>query len=1238
MSPMGEEILSPTSPPSSRTPPQQLKQNVVGGSSPAASKIQGVKTTDGQKSEELSGRKPAGLPKGAGLNLVTDFSSLPAREQQEGREAHARPRKDSLKANLSSLSALGHRRSGKSLKGSDSKGRLEDLRRADSKTSNLSPSDRAVVIGISVPQEKVADHARSPGSDVARSLGGDIVASQRASVTPSILITPAKEEAPWASSEDDKSQPLRRRATSSVYSQAPTAGQNYLPSSPVPPVPPLPTRTKERNLRIDTNRDKPPRVVSSGTIFEGIDTPTSETQSRPDSSHSQLRILKRSSTDTLMTRPRSQGWWNHLISPFWPRSPMTLKSSSAEKLPSPPYAPDSPARTRESLSGENEGGRSKSMLSSRTSWTDSPVEEENEEPAITFDQILGNPRSISASEGDGTNLPYVPVVPNWGGNGAANEYYIACAHDMHNALPYFECQNHTCLPATRGFEANGLHPDDQILSTGRNVGLSETTGEIHMARELDEQEHILPAPSNRFSAAFHEAIDHDSKSRPLSDATSIDDVDATPDVQEARVAPIIKAPEPIPAAQQPPLPKDEAVLAIDPPKTTNHTPPAPSPSLSPARGNVVEEAPPVSRDAVSESPAKRERYRTPPLPPSTPPNLEISKTKPPKRYIAVMPPEPPPHDYESPKNEIKRPEEDETPSRGPLSPPNLRKGADAAHPKQDAYIVNHNYHFQPHAESREATSVADLYPPPKMQEQAPQARAINERTSFAEETRPKSPAKWKACFGGPKQTSKDAKMTKKKKRTIILIGLALLSMVILILILAMTLTRRGDRMPVQSEWLNLTGYPPIPTGVLTIAQPDAASEVSGCVSPETMWSCALPKEEQKNVSSGAPDQPSFRVEIRFQNGTNVSSAVNSTSLTKRSSKYREFGLCKASVGRFLVLKRSFTSGLFNPSPTAPSREDQAFLGNTTDGNHEPFDGEYTPFFMTFDPADPLASPSRLVKRTVQNSTDPFPNLSSTVPNASTNPDGSASPANLYPYPTAQPLRLYDRGLSSEHYGFYNYFDRSIFLKSSTIFNSSSGGSGNNVNVPDDENGGASEDSAKIRCTWTQTRFLVQIWTKKGNPYPLLSSNNSTQKNSESEDQSIALSPDTNTNSNNSTSSSSSSSSSSASLANSSANDFTRPGSFPYPISITIDRHGGDIKAKNLFCYGLDDEEKPIPSEKKIQLENREFSGGGGVGGGKGLINPALGPFGHVNVTEKEGGPGGIDGGVGGCLCRWQNWS
>jgi len=362
-----------------------------------------------------------------------------------------------------------------------------------------------------------------------------------------------------------------------------------------------------------------------------------------------------------------------------------------------------------------------------------------------------------------------------------------------------------------------------------------------------------------------------------------------------------------------------------------------------------------------------------------------------------------------------------------------------------------------------------------------------------------------------------------------------------------------------SQWLNLTGYPPIPTGVSTIAQPEAAEEESGCVLPTTMWSCALPKEQQKEISPNKPDQPNFKIQITFQNGTTAD--PSSTRLSRRAAN-------AVSAGAFI---RSILGARAapSPSPAAPSMAEQRFLGQTTDGNSSPFEGEETPFFMSFQDTDATGS-SRLAKR----DEDPT-NITLVIPPPSLNPDGTAAAANLLTFPSGQPLRLFNRGKADEHYGFYTFFDRSIFLKK---IDSSTGRGGN----PADTNGGSLRDAAQLRCTWTQTRFLVQIWTRSGRTKPLLQGSGQ----------------------------------------NGSDDGFQRPGTFPYPVTVTLDRHGGDAAKKNLFCYRMESDTTIVNKEqnKFFQFEDRTFGGN--------LVN---GTQGRLNAT----GP--IDGGSGGCLCRWQNW-
>lgn len=416
------------------------------------------------------------------------------------------------------------------------------------------------------------------------------------------------------------------------------------------------------------------------------------------------------------------------------------------------------------------------------------------------------------------------------------------------------------------------------------------------------------------------------------------------------------------------------------------------------------------------------------------------------------------------------------------------------------------------------------------------------------------------------QKHQDGKEKKKRKGKcfwgcccclVVFILLAILIPVIVVL------TRRNSDKPaptsppdqdVSNQWLNLPNYPPIPTGISTIAQPEAVEEESGCVAPTTLWSCALPKELQASVKPNKPDQPNFKIQITFENGT-------AAKLPKRAAN----PVSAAALVRSRLLQ---VRAALSPSPAPPSDAEMNFLGKTTDGNSAPFEGEDTPLFATFQ--DPQGSSSRQVKRA--DPTDPT-NITSVIPPPMLSSDGTAAPANLLPFPSAQPLRLYNRGKENEYYGFYTYFDRSIFLKQ--INGTNRGGN------PADTDGGSTKDAASMRCTYSETRFLVQIWTQSEKTKPLLQNS-----------------------------------------ASNASEVFKRPGTFPYPVTITIDRHGGNAAKKNLYCYQIESDGtiKNEASKRFFQFEDRAF---GGV-----LVN---GTQGRGTVT----GP--IDGGTGGCRCQWQNW-
>lgn len=1090
------------------------------------------------------------------------------------------------------------------------KGPIYNLKRASSKITSLSPSDRPIVIGFSVPSDKFEQHTISPDmgptpiSISSRQFGRN----RRPSEAPSIFVTSVKAESFGSAELDASFERVGRRVPSSVYSRATNARGTPKQAD----IPPMPT-ARRRSLSLSSNFEpsRPPNTFSTYTMFDEDDSPKERTNNRRFSGESQLRILKRSSTDSVATRHRSQGWWNHIVSPFLPK-PGTVpwRSGSRDTEPVPDLrftANTSPFENQDQLSKSctppllTKPRRSNSGHTSI--WTDtSPVDIEKR-PADTtrlhspFHEI---PIGLEDRAQD---------LSDWfAGLGAAAEYYHACWHDQNYSTSYFDCENHVCVPRRLGkfHLPQGSQEDLKGLPGTRGIDVPKDSK--HTPADGFQQ-----APANRFDAAFKEAIitKPEGKERPLSEITVIEDVDATPTVQEAQAAPVVRAPPPVLAAQtlppnSKPNPNPDAegkVRASSIPlrKDSKQTPPAVL--LSPlARSSRAQ-----SQEALRErsEPVDGPVQRSPVSPPSHP-----RAEKPAKRFVAVMPPDYPPGTrmqsipQEAPSSAV-QPKDgyslDELPKR--TTPPSST-GPNTI----PATIINHYHYNRPPAKSDRVT-LNDMYPPSRP------TWSPREIKDYAEKEKRRSKDSTKKGRGCPSKltTYLNHGKPKTKKQKWVLVGITsgLISMIILIVLLAMLLNRKGDHMEVQSQWLNLTGFPPIPTGVSTIIQPDPVQASSGCIRPGTLWSCAVPKEQQPSIAPNAPDQPNFRIEIRFQNSSIASGGTsNDTSLDRRSYLHGGNAVNAGNFVRSHLLRiRDFTSTLYTPSPGPPTREDQIFLGNTTDKNQQPFDGAVTPFFISF--INPMRlPPSRMAKRApaaddrnaVANSTDPFPNLGAAIPPPSTDADGKASPAILYPLSTAQPLRLYDRDRATEHYGFYTYFDRSVFLKSTALLNFTNEAPSE---VSADENGGAEAKAARVRCTWAQTRFLVQIWTRRGIAASLLQSSNSSDSDSSpgSQPKNLTLS---------------------------SANTFARPGSFPYPVSITLDRHGGDIKKKMIYCYGMDQQERILDDEKQIQLEDRTFGGS--------LVNPAQGPFGKVKVSGDDGGPGGIDGGDGGCGCRWENFS
>ncbi|KAH7170579.1 hypothetical protein EDB81DRAFT_753077 [Dactylonectria macrodidyma] len=414
------------------------------------------------------------------------------------------------------------------------------------------------------------------------------------------------------------------------------------------------------------------------------------------------------------------------------------------------------------------------------------------------------------------------------------------------------------------------------------------------------------------------------------------------------------------------------------------------------------------------------------------------------------------------------------------------------------------------------------------------------------------------CFG---RTGREGRQ--RRRVWMVVLGV-ILCVIILIVTLAVMLTRPKDSEEIPSIWVNLTDFPPMPTGVLTVVGPDNTIAKDSCTGPSTLWSCYLPKEQHDSVSPYEANQPTVIMQIQWDNSTrntwNVSNGDAPTPIPRRS-------VGGAAYASSMMRERGTTE--FNSNPDAPDYQEMFFLGNTTDEiQSDEKGGEPTPFYISLLDSLDSVDADELSKRALgENITVPPPDL---------NEDGTPKPAVLLPTPSQQPVRLYDRGLPTEHYGFYTYFKRTMFLKSVEA-NDTEG-------VPLDQNGGCRETEADWLTTWAQTRVLVQIWTQKldSNTSTLLSSIGQSSINETSE--------------------------------------LIRPGTMPYPVTVTLDTHGGDPDKKLSWAWPIDDRQQVDEDGWKLLFNDIEAGGT--------LINP------RKNRVAKYGG---YDGGTGGCKCEWVNW-
>ncbi|KAK8056045.1 hypothetical protein PG993_001272 [Apiospora rasikravindrae] len=411
---------------------------------------------------------------------------------------------------------------------------------------------------------------------------------------------------------------------------------------------------------------------------------------------------------------------------------------------------------------------------------------------------------------------------------------------------------------------------------------------------------------------------------------------------------------------------------------------------------------------------------------------------------------------------------------------------------------------------------------------------------------------------------------------------------------------RSPSGPEQSIWLNLTEFPPMPTGVLTVAGADTPVVTDGCVelTASTAWSCVVPKDQQDPRNPNPSEVPEFIFQIQYDNSSrqlwksdnNQGSQQGNQEIFQSASKPAATSRPKSDQGAGTIGQRDvgkYDIG-FNPNPAPPTLREMSFLGNTTDEiESDNKAGEPTPFYISLLPSlEATVGPNMTQddsannngRRDLGSGIDTAPingtsgwNLTNVLPPPETNPDGTGAKARLYPLATQQPLRLYDRGLPTEHYGFYTHFNKTVYL-----FNTAE-------TTPTDRGGGARLADARFLVTWTEVRFVVQMWTRMGNSSRLIGNGTAPGKEG--------------------------------------TTVHARPGTMPYPVTIAEDLHGGNPFRKATFYYGMDQQSRVNRTDSKLILVNRGFGGT--------LVNSLS--------SEPDLSLGGIDGGTGGCKCEWVNW-
>ncbi|KAM0714838.1 hypothetical protein Q7P37_009302 [Cladosporium fusiforme] len=885
---------------------------------------------------------------------------------------------------------------------------------------DVSPSDRIIPIGIAIPSAAVSNHTTSPLASTPRTCSPPQYGLE--ATTPTIVITPAKDDFDLT----PPSYPFQnQRPASSVYSRYTNCAPRTADRMETPPVPPLPLFAQEARKRTV--------LESKGTLYEEIGSAKShkatlsvctvfeeDEQHQPlsarDPSEHKLRALKRQST--LPTPRRSRGWWNVITSPFSARTNIPFwKSPTEESSDRAAILDDASAM------GISDVSRRPAFESDPNELTEPRSAPLLADSPVPITGLRSAPkRSITAPgamdpSSTGLNIYRIPS------QGEAAAYYDQTRH-----FPSLVIQPDDAVPRSM-FEDDSPLTDVCACERHRHGNTTDSKGAVTGG---DEANRGSTCSKNGTSAQAVVVTGSEDLKSPFDDSHAVDDQGGP---QESPQRALFTSPTA--EELQSPAPAPAAAPAVAPIPAT-----VPIPDQQPADRGQPDTNAESRMSVMSSTPILEDAHMATVVGPRSSNGEQRAVVIPPSRG----PTPPPADDYNGLQTSAMASRSIEQPgSNEPSVQPQQSMARPAMHSRESSRglgITN---------------SEQDLFPPPKLLSEKPrlgtdrfgQLCLVTEK-----DQRPRQP--WHRRF-----------------LWLIIAGcMSLLVLLIVLLVLFIPQFNRDN--PVQAQWMNLTGFPALPTGVATVVQPKKTLDENLCTHPPGLWTCSVPENQRADLTPGINSSglPNFRLEIRFRNHT----LENTTALIPTSPP------------------RSPTR-LTNP-PSAPAA-------------HVP-----TP---TLPPPTPTPPPQLPTPRALPN---PF--SSQTAPHLR---------PLLYPYVQAQPLRLYNRGQESEHYGFYTYFDKTTFIKNSTTAPT------NNNSSSLDLTPAPSPQTATALCAFAQTRLKIQIWTRRR----------------------AHISGSINT----------STSSTNTAAANSSANDFSGAGSFPYAVGVSLDRHSGpDVGGGRSLLLGV----------------------------------------------------------------------